>query len=685
MQVDEWRQKSLLEVVSKLVDGSHNPPSKQETGHPMLSARNVEDGRIVFDSYRYIEEAAFKLENNRTRIAYGDVLLTIVGTIGRTAVVPAGLAPFALQRSVAVLTPKPELLSKFLCYQLQAPAVQRYFEENARGTAQKGVYLKTLGMTPIVLPTIATQVAVVDELEKQFSRLDEAVANLQRVKANLKRYKASVLKAAVEGRLVETEASITHREGRSFESGEKLLRRILGERRTKWKGKGKYKEPDSTSVSDLGKLPDGWTWASAVQVCEQVVDCHNKTAPYTSTGIPLVRTTNIKDGRLLLDDTRYVDQPTYEFWSRRCPPEPGDVLFTREAPMGEAGIIPPGVKLCLGQRTMLMRPSPAISSSFLLSALLSPVIKDLIDRVAVGSGVKHLRVGDVERLSVPLPPLAEQTRIVAEVDRHLSIVREVEAEVDTNLRRAHALRQSVLQRAFSGEMAAGASQSMQKVVAAVSSSQHLESASVVMAARIVAANCGEPTFGRVRLQKQLHLSTYIGQVATNDTYVRKQAGPLDMRMLLEVTQRLNELGWFRETERADKAHGGKAYSYSALTKADDYKQHLGVLTTAQQKVVDDLNRLMHNWTTEQCELFSTVYAAWNDLILWKQEPGAQAVADQLHNHWHESKKKFSAEKIADMMRKMTGWGYAPTGFGRPTAGAAADASSGELFASQDNG
>jgi type I restriction enzyme S subunit len=135
VQIDEWRKASLREVVSKLVDGSHNPPSKQEHGFPMLSARNVEDGRIVFDSYRYIEEAAFKHENNRTRITPGDVLLTIVGTIGRTAVVPEGLAPFALQRSVAVLSPRPELLSKFLCYQLQSPAVQRYFEENARGTA----------------------------------------------------------------------------------------------------------------------------------------------------------------------------------------------------------------------------------------------------------------------------------------------------------------------------------------------------------------------------------------------------------------------------------------------------------------------------------------------------------------------------------------------------------------------
>jgi type I restriction enzyme S subunit len=303
-------------------------------------------------------------------------------------------------------------------------------------------------MQLIPLPHIDEQRLIVAELEKQFSRLDEAVANLKRVKANLKRYKASVLKDAVEGRLVPTEAELARRDGRSFETGEQLLQRILETRRKEWKGKGKFATPDGPSAINLAALPEGWTWASAIQACEHVVDCHNKTAPYTTSGIPLVRTTNIRDGRLLLDEVRYVDQPTYEFWSRRCPPEPGDVLFTREAPMGEAGIIPQGVTLCLGQRTMLMRPSPAISAGFLRSALLSPVVKDLIDRVAVGSGVKHLRVGDVERLPVPLPPIAEQLRIVAEVDRRLSLVLGVEAGVDANLKRGQAMRQAILSKVF---------------------------------------------------------------------------------------------------------------------------------------------------------------------------------------------------------------------------------------------
>lgn len=120
--------------------------------------------------------------------------------------------------------------------------------------------------------------------------------------------------------------------------------------------------------------------------------------------------------------------------------------------MGEAGIIPDGVTLCMGQRIMLLRPSPKIFNRYLLIALLAPGLFNHITKTAVGSGVQHLRVRDVEALPIPLPTLAEQTRIVAEVERRLSVVEELEAAVTCNLQRATRLRQSVLQKAFTGEL-----------------------------------------------------------------------------------------------------------------------------------------------------------------------------------------------------------------------------------------
>ncbi|MCA3044163.1 MAG: restriction endonuclease subunit S, partial [Rhodocyclaceae bacterium] len=132
----------------------------------------------------------------------------------------------------------------------------------SRATAVPSVRKSDVVDIQIPVPELGEQAEIVAEIEKQFSRLDEAVANLKRVEANLKRYKAAVLKAAVEGRLVPTEAELARKERRDYETGEQLLQRILETRRKEWKGKGKYTEPAAPDMADLPALPDGWLWAS---------------------------------------------------------------------------------------------------------------------------------------------------------------------------------------------------------------------------------------------------------------------------------------------------------------------------------------------------------------------------------------------------------------------------------------
>ncbi|ABW27246.1 restriction endonuclease subunit S [Acaryochloris marina] len=169
-------------------------------------------------------------------------------------------------------------------------------------------------------------------------------------------------------------------------------------------------------------IPSNWSIAHLIDLSLLVVDCHNKTAPTTFEGIPLIRTTNIRNRQFRFHGMKYVDQDTYEFWSRRCFPEPGDIIFTREAPMGEATIIPDGMKVCLGQRTMLIRVfEQFVDRNFVLLALTEPGLIKRLASNAVGMTVKHLRVKDVEQICLPLPPLAEQKRIVAKVDELMAM------------------------------------------------------------------------------------------------------------------------------------------------------------------------------------------------------------------------------------------------------------------------
>ena len=398
-----WEARSLREVVTKLVDGSHNPPPKQDTGLPMLSARNIDRGQVLFDDYRLISESAFASENARTRIAPGDVLLTIVGTIGRTAVVPEGSQPFSLQRSVAVLTPSANLLPKFLCYQLESPAIQKHFEANARGTAQKGVYLKTLGQTPVVLPPVDLQREIVAELEKQFSRLDEAVANLQRVKANLKRYRASVLNDAVEGRLVECDSPV-----------------------------------ELVKLGSVANLIDP-------QPSHRTPPTHPDGVPYIGIGDVL------ENGKLDFQNSRKVSPTVLEEHRARYTLRIGDFIFGKIGTLGRPTLLMPPFTYTLSANVVLVQADGVrLLPEYALIFMDSPKLLNMISREAKATTQAAYGIKRMRDLEINLPPVEQQRKIVAEVDRHLSIIREVEAEVDANLQRARALRQSTLSSVFSG-------------------------------------------------------------------------------------------------------------------------------------------------------------------------------------------------------------------------------------------
>ena len=156
----------LSEICFGITDGSHNPPkSGEKSDYLMLSSKNVYDDQITFEDPRYLSEEQFVSENRRTNIKPGDVLMTIVGTVGRTAVVKEGTLPITLQRSVAVLHPNTDICSsRYLMYLLRSK--RSFFEAEAHGVAQKGIYLKQLSDVKVAIPEIAKQHEVVTILDK---------------------------------------------------------------------------------------------------------------------------------------------------------------------------------------------------------------------------------------------------------------------------------------------------------------------------------------------------------------------------------------------------------------------------------------------------------------------------------------------------------------------------------------
>ncbi len=174
-----WDTVPLGQVCNKITDGSHNPPPRVDSGELLLSSQNVFDNRLDLSTHRLVSKEDFARENQRTRVAPGDILLTIVGTIGRCLAVTKEMPRFVLQRSVAVIgTDESKLIPQFLTRIIQSPRIQATLERLAKGVAQKGVYLKDIRALAIPVPPLDVQKEIVAEIDGYQKVIDGARAVL---------------------------------------------------------------------------------------------------------------------------------------------------------------------------------------------------------------------------------------------------------------------------------------------------------------------------------------------------------------------------------------------------------------------------------------------------------------------------------------------------------------------------
>ncbi|HBM2916721.1 TPA: restriction endonuclease subunit S [Klebsiella michiganensis] len=456
-----WRWSRLLDL------GEINPRNQAEAASmatfvPMAGVSETHSKRIVGEVKPWSE-----INKGYTHFANGDVLLAKITPCfenGKSAVVSGlkyGLG--AGSTEFHVFRPISECINPCYVYLfIRSPLFRAKGEASMTGTAgQKRLPTDYFALCAMPLPPTTEQARIVakvdelmalcDKLEAQqrtrrtlqnalrqstlravtsatsphelqtaWSRLDKNFARMFHMPEDIVAFKGVILDLAVSGELL----NIDHN---NVSTGADLLESIAA-KRTEWANLSDGQE-QKEALAMLKKLriqrisipedviPKHWEWASLLQVSQAVVDCHNKTAPYVSDGIHLIRTTDIRNGIMDLTKTRKISVETYNYWSRRMPPKSGDIFLTREAPMGEAAIVPEGEKVCLGQRSMLVRLyHDLFNNRFLLYVMQSPSFQSRMIESAIGMTVKHLRVGGVEDLVVPVPPKSEQDRIVSIID-----------------------------------------------------------------------------------------------------------------------------------------------------------------------------------------------------------------------------------------------------------------------------
>jgi len=376
--------------------------------------------------------------------------------------------------------PQVGIVPNYLAYFLQQHEVRDFLARQAYGVGGSLMRVKALTLSefPFPLAPKQEQDRIVAEIEKQLTRVDAAVAALKRVQANLKRYRASVLKGACEGRLVPTEAELARKEGRSYETGEQLLARILKERRAKWEvdqlakmhasgkppknddWKKKYGEPGPHDTNSLQGLPEGWGWVRAEQVCDFITKGTTPSSDKLFEGsgeVPYIKVYNLTN-RGALDFTvnpTFVAKTTHAGELARSRVLPGDVLMNIVCPpLGKVSIVPELFpEWNINQAIAIFRPLHGLDRRYLATVLLcEDILRWAITRAKATAGQFNLTLEICRDLPLPLPPGSEQARVVQESEARLSAAEAIHHAVEVDLRRAERLRQSILKRAFEGTL-----------------------------------------------------------------------------------------------------------------------------------------------------------------------------------------------------------------------------------------
>ena len=462
---DGWVWTALGEVCQPPQYGWTTSAQNRGTLH-LLRTTDITSGSIDWETVPFCQEEPD--DEKKYILKDGDVVISRAGSVGFSCLIRE---PKQAVFASYLIRFRPVIIDElFLSYFLKSPAYWLAISESKLGIAVQNVNATKLKKIALPIAPLPEQHRIVAKIEEFFTKLDAGISELHKVQSQLKRYRQSVLKAAFEGKL--TEAWRAKHQG-GIEPASVLLERILKERREKWeaeqleqmkakgkipkdsKWKTKYKEPMAPDTSNLPELPEGWTWATVEQLLTKIQYGSSKKTGDDSNGVPVLRMGNIVDGKIALDNLKYLPKEHDEF------PElllnKGDLLFNRTNSrelVGKTAVYTGNPNPCSFASYLIRVRFNLHIDSMIVSYYINSVYGKnwILSVVSQQAGQANVNGTKLKLLTVPMPPEKEQQILVEEVERYLSAADEVEKTITAELKRAEQLRQSILKRAFSGKL-----------------------------------------------------------------------------------------------------------------------------------------------------------------------------------------------------------------------------------------
>lgn len=421
---ENWMWVTLGSILNKLTDGTHKTPKYTSTGVKFVSVKDMSNGFLSLENTKYISEEEHKELYARCNPEKGDLILSKVGTTGVPAIVDT-TEPFSLFVSVALLKFDCKCIDiKFLYYMLMSPLVQAQATENTRGVGNKNWVLDAIASTMVVLPPLVEQKRIVAKIEELLPLVDRYAASYEKLEQFNAKFpedmKKSILQYAIQGKLVEQRPE----EG----TAEELYRQIQTEKKRLTKeGKIKKEKPLPEIAEDEipFDIPESWKWVRFSEIMSTM-----STGPfgsmlhktdYIEKGIPLVNPANMVNGKIVPSDKMMISEETRRRLSSYIL-HAGMIVLGRRGEMGRCAVVTEKEDgwLC-GTGSFFMEPSMSLYVYYVVSLFSSPYVKFYLGGESVGTTMSNLNHTILSKMPIPLPPLAEQRRIVAKLDEILPL------------------------------------------------------------------------------------------------------------------------------------------------------------------------------------------------------------------------------------------------------------------------
>lgn len=420
---DHWKIESLGNVAQIILSNADKKSISNETKVSLCNYTDVYYNNHITSNINFLEATATDLEIERFQLKIDDVLITKDSETPNDIAIPSLVVEtkknLLCGYHLSILRPiEKKLDGSYLLFLIMSECVKSQFSSCATGITRYGLGYKHIKNISICLPPLKTQKAIAYFLDRKTAAIDTLIAKKQRLIQLLEEKRTALINQAVT------------------------------------KGLNAISPMKDSGIPWIGEIPEHWEARRLKFVLDKIVDCKNRTPVYADDGdYAVVRTTNIRQGKFLFENLLKTDRANYEAWSQREVPQAGHIIFTREAPAGEACKVPESLKLCLGQRTMLFIPNEKLlNSDFLLLSIYGGAVDSFVKSVSSGSTVSHLRIEQVGDIPIFVPPLQEQKFISQEIHTQLAKQENLLKITQCSIEKLQEYRRSLITAAVTGKL-----------------------------------------------------------------------------------------------------------------------------------------------------------------------------------------------------------------------------------------